>query len=432
MDNTNKKRREISQIILFSGIFLTSVPSFAEEHGLRKLNDSELADVQGQALMSLSYLAPTDSANKMQGQGIGFYKLGMEAELELNANIKKLQLGCGGVNGANGCDIDIDNLSLTGISDTRDGRVGSDAKLTNPFIEFAIKNPNSAATRQVLGLRLSADKVLGMLTLGDENSSKPNGINSLSGYMKTLATTGTATTTPRSMKINDTNMSIEGRIKLLGSLVSPGFTTNDYNLALQSANADLFIDSATISGTRMSSANLTGTANIGNINFGGNISANLKVFLLGALDLGINASGNISGLTANLNISENLGFIHKLPLNNPFSLSMQSQSIFWPGASVAANKGWWLAIEDGIDIGKITPSNSIDISNDILKQVVPKINTYLNNNPPSCTFGACLGLGLDIGNINLSGSSPLNFPIKDLQLATQSFAPNCYGNLKFC
>lgn len=432
MDIQEKIKDGFKRIIVLSGLLATPIMSFAYDGKLQQLNDAELSEVNGQALLSLSYIDPKDSANLMQGKGIGFYKLGLEAELELNANIKKLQLGCGGVNGAKGCDIDIDNLSLSGISDTREGRATSDAKLTNPFIEFAIKNPEKASTREVVGLRLCAEKILGLLTVGNENSATPNGINSLSGYMKTLATTGTASTTKRSMTISDTGMPIEGKINLLGSLISPGFTTNNYNLNLQSANADLFINGTTITGTRMTQAKLTGTANIGNLDFAGNITANLKLPLLGALDLGINATGNISGLTANLDISENLGYIHKLPLNNPFSLSLQSQNVFWPGATVAANKGWWLAIEDAIDIGKITPSNSIDVTNDILKQVVPKINSYLTSNPPSCFIGSCLGLGLSIGNVNLAGSNPLNFPIRDLQLATQNFAPNCYGNLKFC
>ena len=61
---------------------------------LKTLSDSELADVNGQALMSLSYLAPRDNANPMKNvsnNNVGFYKLGLEAELNLNANIKNLQ-----------------------------------------------------------------------------------------------------------------------------------------------------------------------------------------------------------------------------------------------------------------------------------------------------------------------------------------------------
>ena len=36
----------------------------------------------------------------------------MEADIGLNANIRSLQVGCGGVNGIDKCDIDIKNFSL--------------------------------------------------------------------------------------------------------------------------------------------------------------------------------------------------------------------------------------------------------------------------------------------------------------------------------
>jgi len=173
---------------LYAAMLLTILPvspSFAS--GLVSLSDAEMAETQGQALFNLSYIAPTDAANLEQaraGSNIGFYKLGLEAEVELNINARKLQLGCGGRNGPDGCDIDIDNLSLSGDATTREGRASSSAKLTNPFIEFAIKNPNSASTREISGFRLSAEQVQGLLTTGLENSTTPNGINSISGFLR--------------------------------------------------------------------------------------------------------------------------------------------------------------------------------------------------------------------------------------------------------
>ena len=424
------------RLVISSALLLLFIDStHADDTTLKSLSDSELSEVQGQALMNLTYTDPSKANTSMTSQNIGFYKLGMEADVELNANINKLQLGCGGVNGAGGCDIDIDHLSLSGVADTREGRVASSAKMTNPFIEFAIKNPNSASTREMMGFRLSAEKVLGMLTLGEENTGTPNGINSLSGYMKIKDTTGTASTTARNMSYADTGMSVDGKIKL-GILPTLGFTTTNYNLGLQSTTATLNVKGTTLAGNRMTHANLKGNATIDQLNFGGGIYASVKAGLLNIpVPIELNATGNITGLTADLNISENLGFIHKLSLSNPFSLSLQKQKIHWNGANVAAERGWWLAIEDDIDIGKVIPSNSIDVTNDILKQVVPSINSYLANNTVNCPgiLGlACVFDEVPIGNVNLSGSKPLDFPIKDLQLATQNFAPNCYGSLKFC
>lgn len=410
--------------------------AFAEQSQLYALNDHELSEVNGQALLNLKYTDPSQAQASMKAENIGFYKLGIEANVEINANIKKLQLGCGGSNGSGMCDIDIDNLSLSGISDTREGRVGSSAQLTNPFVEFAIKNPESAATREVMGFRVSAEKALGMLTLGDENSGSPNGINTLSGALKIKQTTGSAVTAQRDMNYGDTNQAIKGHINLLQiwplPALAPGFSSTTYDLTLRPTAASLSVNATTLKGTRMTDAKLTGQANIANLNFDGRITANLSIPLVSLIPLGINANGYISGLKANLDVTEDLGYIHKLPLNNPFSLSLQSRAIHWPGAEYAANQGWWLAIEDEIDIGKIVPQNPIEIDDDILKQVVPQISTFLDQNPPRCTLGSCLALGLNIGDINLSSAKPLYFPIKDLPLATQNFAPNCYGSLKIC
>ena len=84
-----------------------------QEEGLIPLTDTELSAETGQALFNMSYIAPSTSGNPQND--IGFYKVSMEAQLDLNANIRKFQLGCGGFKGV-GCDIDIDNVSFTGKS----------------------------------------------------------------------------------------------------------------------------------------------------------------------------------------------------------------------------------------------------------------------------------------------------------------------------
>ncbi|ENV36320.1 hypothetical protein F959_02850 [Acinetobacter venetianus RAG-1 = CIP 110063] len=188
--------------------------AYAASSTLHSLTDSEMSAATGQALMSLSYIAPTDSANletlRNSSSNIGFYKLGLEAKVELNANIRNLQLGCGGVNGAGACDIDIKNLSLSGLNDgtvasgsqqgspTFSGdRAATSAQITNPFLEFAIKNPDSASTREVAGFRLSAEAIEGLLSAGLENSgilSSTDGIQSLSGYLQLANLSGEVST----------------------------------------------------------------------------------------------------------------------------------------------------------------------------------------------------------------------------------------------
>lgn len=177
---------------------------------LKSMTDEQLSNTTGQALMSLSYLAPSDTNNLMtkysNGSNIGFYKLGLEATMELNANIKNLQLGCGGTNGAGACDIDIKNLSLSGLPTSNDAngnpvytdsRPSSSAEMTNPFMEFAVKNPEQASTREVVGLRFSAEKINGLLSAGLTNASIPSsidGIQTLSGFMRIAQTKGEVNT----------------------------------------------------------------------------------------------------------------------------------------------------------------------------------------------------------------------------------------------
>lgn len=432
----------------------------AVDSGLTVLNDQELASETGQALFNLQYLAPTDTGSNSATNGnVGFYKLGMEADLELNLNIKKLQLGCGGANGSGGCDIDIDNFSLSGNPGALTGpivngvqtpsaadsvkRAQSDAKLTNPFLNLAIKNPNSASTRELVGVQLGAESMLGLLTLGSENTTTPNGINSLSGYLNIGSATGVAKTQVRTMNRASTGKDMTGRISI--GVFSPGgapvnFTASTYNLNLSSATAMVTTQPTVVSGNRMSSVNLLGSATIAPINFAGTMTATVI-----GIDLQKNVTGSIQGLTATVPIQQNLGFIHKLPINgNPMSISLQGQTLHWPGAAAAASKGWWMAFEDQIDIGSISPASEVPITDAVLSQALgpqgcsngatPGINCALYARPPECAaLGSpnCFGGDLPVGVVNITGTNVL-FPLNNLQLGAQSFAPNCYGTLKFC
>ncbi|MDO8416157.1 MAG: hypothetical protein Q7S87_08110 [Agitococcus sp.] len=434
------------------------------------MNDGELSTAEGQSLVTLSYLAPTDAGNFEAANNVGFYKLGFEAEVAANLNIKKLQLGCGGVNGAGDCDIDIDNLSLSGnpaqvggtpdTSTNRNNRVQSSAILTNPFFQFAIENPTVASTRKVVGFRFGSESATGLLTLGTENTATPNGINTLSGYMNIGSATGTATTQARSMTYSDVSKAMTGRVDVdfLGIGVR-NFASTVYTLNLASATAAITTAPVVIAGNRMTSANLTGTGNIGGIAFTGNMDAVIDnvICVFGCLDLTLNkdVTGTITGLVANVPIVQDLGFIHKLDINNPFSLSVQGQDVHWPGAAAAAEKGWWMAFEDQINIGSVTPTATVAITNAVLSQALgpvgcsnptaPGINCTLYRHYRACPTGSpdcggamaycsglsCFGGSLPIGTVNVTGTT-VDFPLSDLQLSAQSFTPNCYGTLKFC
>ena len=419
---------------------------YSQANQLVELTEHELSQVQGQALLTLS---SSNGTSPVDNNPLRFFKLGAEAVIEINANIKKLQLGCGGANGVGGCDIDIDNIALSGLPRNPDGsiktdytaqdRAGSSAKITNPFIQFAIKNPDNLSTREMVGFRLSAEAIEGLMTLGTENSSTLNGINSLSGSIRTKQASGVAFTQQRNMTYQDVesaNPNVQGDGIIRGAVVSNGGTrinyeSNDFNFLLQSTRAPFTIDSTPISGTRITANTvvLNGNGTVDPINFTGTLVADTA---LGNLNR--NVTGRITELKTDITITQKLGLIHALYLQNPASLSLQKERVLYPGASQAAERGWWLAIEDELDLGDLSPTAQVGISNQVLLQTIAPLSQYLSDNPTPCgnlIFGCAFNSNLNVGDVRLNNTT-LDFPLVDLVLQGQNFRPNCYGNLKFC
>lgn len=456
----------------FLGIFcwlcMVSLSSMAFA-GMVPLDDKELSQQTGQALFMMDKTTRATGADTFT-----FYKMGLDAVMDINTNIKKLQLGCGGVNGV-GCDIDIDNLSLSGPENCAGGRAGCSAQLTRPFVEFAVKNDGVKTQRELVGFRFSAEKALGLMSLGYQDAStseaaSKNGINSLSGYIRIGSASGTAVTESRPMSYGNVTYGgknytglgqpITGNLWLtvLGIINDVvGISSTNYNLTLQEAVANVVTNPTTVSGTRMTSVDLLGSATINPINFSGPMTAYVSNLLgLGInLDLQKDVTGTITGLTATVPIQQNLGYIHKINVNNPFSLSMQKQDILWPTAAAAAQRGWWMAFEDEINIGSISPANKVELTNDVLLQALngatgnagsgtvcttPSVNCALyrglgtyNGDPYGirCNgLDACLGGSLAIGTVSVPRD--VNFPLMDLKLGAQNVIPNCWGTARFC
>ena len=208
----------------------------ASAFAMTALDDSELSEKSGQALLNLSTIMPGEQGN-VNGN-TGFYKVGLQAQLDLNANIRKLQLGCGGINGADGCDIDIDYLRFAGLGSINangtpvpDGAPGTDFNLLNPYVEFAFSDPDSLVNRKLVGLRVGSEQTRGVLSVGtrptdaagnavsstitldgvdQEDVTKHTGINSLTGSIGELLVTGVAVV---DLDLNFTNVraDISGR-----------------------------------------------------------------------------------------------------------------------------------------------------------------------------------------------------------------------------
>ncbi|ENX17672.1 hypothetical protein F895_00816 [Acinetobacter sp. CIP 64.2] len=460
------KNRYLSMVLLGTmGLCVNS--AYASSTTLQSMSDSELSATTGQALMSLSYIAPTDNANLMKNiagsNNIGFYKLGMEAKVELNANIKNLQLGCGGMNGAANCDIDIKNLSLSGLPDSYDAngspifnsRASTDATITNPFIQFAIQNPNSASTRQVVGLQLGAAAISGLLTAGTNNSATPSttdGIQSLSGFMQIASTTGTAVTQAATFGKGASNQSLSGYANISGlgnaSFVSDPSNSKTTGITIPSMTVPFTLPSFSINGVRQTQANVQNImANIpiipiapqtgcsGNIT-GTNLACGSGNTTWGNdqlyVDLGCNAPGSglcglitaavpntifkmannssITNLKMNITFNQALSMIHNIPLTGTGGyLSLQNQQLLWPGATVAtsdqginnlnamssgtdvAQPGWWMSFAEPVQLGKLNVTNPVDISS-VLPQVAKMASDQLKTSPYTyVSFGSAIG-----------------------------------------
>lgn len=354
--------KQLKAILLTAAGLCLTQAAFADR--LTSLDDQQMSEVTGQALLNLNYVAPGGSN---PNGNMGFYRLGLEAQLELNANIKKLQLGCGGVKGT-GCDIDIDNIALTGItSSTAQGAgVGTDFKLTNPFIEFAIQNPDSAATRTITGFRLGALSALGIMNIGSNGDlntlADDTGINSLSGDIGVRVTNA---------KINDVRATVLGLGLLRGSATIDSYSTTLLN------NRD-----STFSLTKMTAQASPSLLNLKLTNVNMNDIPYRTVHQLLVADT--DSNGNL------------------IATSNAY-ISSQSKDIFWQNvsnqtwASNAAKQGWWISIPQ-------TQFNNLSIDQTVNISVL------------SALPGALLGTPVNLAPVDL-GQMPIS---------------NCYGNLKFC
>lgn len=456
------------KLALLLGLFMTVF--FSNVVAMQEMHDDELANVTGQALMQMEKDYRAAGSRTINGQLVSwedttFYKAGLDAVVELNMNIEKLQLGCGGINGP-GCDIDIDQLSLSGqcLVD----RPGCSASLTRPFFEFAIKNDQSTTLREVVGIRLSAENASGMLTAG-QNTTSPNGINVLSGYMRTTKITGTAQTQAvefagpndpcRSNPANcgvgsySGNLTIRAILSLLGSADLTAVTQGHLGLGIDlpslSVDFESGPDGALVYGNRVTSTSVQVTGTVPTIYFPNTTLIGRVTSCTGGIacpfvpsgDIDVNTSGGgMTGLGLVSNFTQNLGLIHRINVDSPFSLSFQKDSIWWPDADTdnVSLPGWWMAFDDPVDLGDLEPVQQVDIS-PTFPQLVGVVQNYFQNQPLNLDAGngwsALTGgyMNVTMPMMNVTGTS-VTIDLTDLPLSdsTQSVPSNCWGSAAFC
>lgn len=479
-------KKGMQKSILTSCLLMSMFTTHAwATNGLVELTDNELSAAQGQALLSLGYTAP-DTSNSLKNYG--FYKLGLDAKLELNANIRALQLGCGGRNGPDACDIDMDNVSLSGPPDGKladgtptwsKGRANTSAVLTNPFVEFAIKNPQSASTREVSGFRLSAEEILGYLSAGTVNDinsstglSTGGGINTFSGFIKVGKTPVSAFTDPaifgtrddqaisadvciRTLFCNDRTATSNINKMTPGrpGYVAPPNNANIYkyngqniwgiNVPSQSVSFDF--PETIVTGNRMKQLNLVvkdvpiPRIAIGRDSGGINLTLDSNVLWVDSATFFMGANNNqgtysycatnyspgtcsyITDLKANVQVKQNFNLIHNLPITSGGYLALQNAALQWPGTDAAdiAQPGWWLSFKDPLDFGALNPTTGIPMQ-DVLPQIATFITEYLSNNKITINEGDAIGAAF---------GAPIYKGLGDIRLAADARAVMVLENL---
>ncbi|HET8731528.1 MAG TPA: hypothetical protein VFM34_10535, partial [Moraxellaceae bacterium] len=148
-------------------------------------DDAELSQVTGQALFVM---------DKQVVGNYTFYKVGLDATLEFDANIASLDLGCTGaaINGQH-CDISATNVSFGCMADSSGNCITSQSAgdtagnraqmksftINRPFIQLVVKNDSDPSSREIAGVRLGGASVVGPLSFGQ--------MTSFSGFLSAVA-----------------------------------------------------------------------------------------------------------------------------------------------------------------------------------------------------------------------------------------------------
>jgi hypothetical protein len=368
---------------------------------MASMQDAEMSNVAGQALFV---------ASKQTVGSYNFYRMGFDASLELNANIKELRLGETFNGTTNNADIIALNVALGCIANASNTCVDSTSgtgtqlkpfTMLRPYIQVAVKNDGSRATREVVGIRLGAENVSGPMSIGNfemfsgylsataniEMQEQGKGRNPLDVAVTCGPTTGPCPNAgtawnngvntfglnepDRSLGLNndqacflslcaqfrDLAVNYDGVLRSNLPVVLNGRRQNQamiQNLFLADA-VDQISNSLSI--TRSNSSLSAGLINFILPILAGNVSNKIKAQL---------ATG-LSTTTANLNTYQmpyNVQNLHQADINSPlFGLSFQKEAgVQYPGYVVAMQKGWSMYLPNAFTLSVSQPT-TIFVSN---------------------------------------------------------------------
>lgn len=288
----------------------------------QQMDEYELAQVTGRALFV------SDVIQGQAAHGIAndftFYRIGMDADLYLNLNIDKLQLGCGGFNEGlvlNACDLDLDFMSLTGSGPD------DDFLLQQPYLELAIKNDGDRTRREVAGIKIGSAAAEGLMSVGrrypNGQINREHGLENGNACGGSNATQDDGTRLACSSGVNRISGFLLGEFSAQGEIgdwtgadVCMGWTTDTSDNCNQTH--EMF---AAFSGTRIDRIGLVGSN--GELRTD---SCGFALAILGCPD-------------ANFKMSQSLRALHSVPLTasgsgprqtRDFFLSFQRERIAYP------------------------------------------------------------------------------------------------------
>jgi hypothetical protein len=305
--------------------------------------------------------------------------MGLDVELAMNANIDKLQLGCGGFNesiAGNACDIDFDFVRFMGRNGTGPGAaVTSDFKLTRPYIELAIRNEGSLTGREVAGIKVGAQSADGFVGVGRRYANGQ--VNQEHG-----GTCGTAAG-------NAALACHSGVNRISGFLGAELSATVPISI--------LFLNATTCFGN---TANPGDDCGPGDAYFTNVAGTRLSELFIPAIPLKISDNGLLellSGSDGFATVQQNLRFVHGFALADTadFFLSFQRERVAYPtfdktGNSFTANAGWWMNIPDVKVMNIQAPTINLGLIEGITALFSPGptlTNNELGQTPPLNCFG---------------------------------------------
>lgn len=440
----------LAKALLLAGV-LSSAPvvvlamtTVAETRGMTAMTDEDMDDIHAQGLFWSDKISGSElTGSNAYSTPFTFYRVGLDADLALNMNIAKLQLGCGGVNdflnAKAGCDIDIDYATLMGRSGVDPGNPLSAFTLRRPYLEFAVKG-DGTANREIVGIKIGTQSADGAIVGGrryeTDGAVNQENMLSISNSCDTDASVGAGALGCHS-GINSVSgflgseMSLSMRVKaqICGSFLIDGVwcgfsnrlwipldawgctgrtQTTDDNCGTANSDA-LFID---LAGTRMDNLGLQAAS----LNLEGNGLSGVLTQLLGNAYASLNAD---------------LRLVHKLTLENTgdFFLSFQREPVAYPRFSKMTPEA---ELPSGaMDSCKSTNFNQARCGS---AYAVPA-NTGWWLNLPSVKLLDVYNDNANIGNLSIGDAlSLLAAPGYQIDQAEFQMTPykNCYGAARFC